>query len=93
MSLLEDVKLALRITGDDLDSEITDVIAACKMDLQLAGIILITDDDPLIKRAVILYAKANVGYDEDSDKYQRSYDALKMSLSLAGDYNDRGMKK
>lgn len=49
--------------------------------------------DPLIVRAVILYAKANFGFSEDSEKYQKAYDYLKCSLSLAGDYQCVGLTK
>ena len=86
--MLEDVKLALRITTAHFDSEIGTLIAACKLDLQLAGVMVIDESYPLIVRAVTLYAKANFGYDNpDSEKFQKSYDLLKCSLSLAGDYN------
>lgn len=43
--------------------------------------------NPLIERAVILYCKANYGFIEDAERFQRAYDALKCSLSLAGDYH------
>ncbi len=81
----------------------TALIAACKADLRLVGVQFTeaaapddtteeetpaeTAGDPLIERAIILYAKANFGYFEDSEKYQRAYDHLKCSLSLAGDYD------
>lgn len=84
---LRAVKLALRITNTAFDDEISAIISACKTDLKLAGVNNIKQDDPLIMRAITLYAKANFGYSEDSEKYQRSYDMLKCSLSLAGDYN------
>lgn len=86
--MLEEVKLALRITSVKLDSEVQGLIDACKRDLKLVGVQVIDENDPLIKRAVILYAKANFGYDNpESEKFQKSYDHLKCSLSLAGDYN------
>jgi hypothetical protein len=85
--ILDDVKTALRIKNTAYDSEITDLVAACKIDLGLAGIIKIDDTDAIIKRAIIIYCKANFGSNPDSEKYQRSYDMLKCSLALAGDYN------
>jgi hypothetical protein len=85
--MIEAVKLALRLTSPAFDDEITDLIEACKIDLQLAGIVKIKDSDPLIKRAVTLYAKAYFGFVEDGEKYKQSYDSLKISLCLAGDYN------
>jgi hypothetical protein len=87
VDLLEKVKLGLRLTADDLDGEIADVIAACKMDLQLAGIVHVSDDDPLIIRAATLYAKAHVGYDDNAERFQTAYDSLKLRLKLARRYN------
>lgn len=84
--MLEAVKLALRITTNAFDPELTDLIGACMLDLQLCGILRREDSDPLIRRAAILYCKANFGGDPDSEKYQNSYLLLKTSLGLAGDY-------
>ena len=44
------------------------------------------EDDPLIKRAVVLYCKAHFGADDNAGRYQQSYDMLKGSLMIAGDY-------
>lgn len=86
--LLDDVKLALRIKTTTLDTEINDLIEACKLDLNISGVVVINETDALIKRAVTVYCKANFGLDEkDSEKYQKSYDLLKEHLSLCSDYN------
>lgn len=86
--MLEKVKLSLRIKNFKLDDEITDLIEACKIDLSISGVRKIEETDPIIQRAIIIYCKANFGLDNtDSEKYQRSYDLLKQSLSLCGDYN------
>jgi hypothetical protein len=96
--MLDKVKAALRVKTTAFDVEIEGLIAACKADLRLVGINVPEDllpadgeiptaGDPLLERAVILYAKANFGYSDDSEKYQNAYDLLKCSLSLAGDYN------
>lgn len=86
--MLEKVKLSLRIKNNKLDDEITDLIEACKIDLSISGVRKIKDEDPIIQRAIIVYCKANFGLDnKDSEKYQKSYDLLKQSLSLCGDYN------
>jgi uncharacterized phage protein (predicted DNA packaging) len=85
--MLEAVKLALRIKTNAFDDDIEDLIAACKMDLNLSGVQSAgKEDDPLIRRAVILYAKANFGENPDSEKYVKSYKDLKIFLSLAGEY-------
>lgn len=87
-TLLTEVKEALRITTTRFDGEITTLILACKADLKLAGLSVLEATDPMIKRAIVLYSKANFGYDNpDSEKFQKSYDLLKMSLALASDYN------
>ena len=96
--MLDTVKAALRVKTTAFDGEIEGLIAACKADLRLVGINVPEDllpadgetptaGDPLLERAIILYAKANFGYSDDSEKYQKAYDLLKCSLSLAGDYN------
>ena len=86
--MLDNVKKALRITHSKFDDEIITMIEACKIDLKLAGVNKIDEDDALIQRAIIVYCKANFGFDNgDADRLQKSYDMLKQSLSLAGDYN------
>ena len=88
MALINDVKQALRITTNSLDTEVTDIIEAAKIDLRISGVAKIIDTDYLIKRAIIIYAKANFGLEnKDSEKYQKSYDLLKEHLALCGDYN------
>lgn len=88
MALLDDVKINLRIKTTAFDTaEIEPLILACKRDLGLAGVNVIEETDPLIKRAVFLYVKANFGSNPDSEKYLASYNMLKTSLALAGDYN------
>lgn len=84
--MLEAIKLALRIKSNAYDNEIMGLISACKADLRISGIIKVSEVDPLIQRAAILYCKANFGNDKDSQKFADAYNALKISLGLAGDY-------
>ena len=87
--MLQKIKLALRIKTNALDDEIYDLTEACKIDLSISGVRKIDEEDPIIIRAIILYCKANFGLDnKESEKYQKSYDLLKQSLSLCGDYNN-----
>lgn len=99
--MLDKVKNALRIKTNAFDDEVQGLIDACKADLRLVGVTVPADvppgegeqplpGDPLIIRAILLYAKANFGYSEDSEKYRAAYDYLKCSLSLAGDYHALG---
>lgn len=94
--MLDKVKLALRISGTAFDEEVYDLINAAIADLRLVGIIVTETqeegsptevDDPLLVRAIVLYAKAESGFFDDAERYRASYDYLKCSLSLAGDYN------
>ena len=90
--MIESVKGALRVTSNDplIIEEIEDLIESARLDLQISGVSkekANNDNDPLIKRAIIFYAKANYGLDNpDSDRFQDSYVMLKQHLSLAGDY-------
>ena len=87
--MLQDVKSSVRIINNKFDVELLDLIEAAKTDLLIAGVTKNDEDDPLIKRAIILYCKANFGLDnKDSEKYQNSYENLKEKLSLSGDYNN-----
>lgn len=91
MAILDDVKIALRVTNTAFDSEILDLIDAARQDLILSGVTTLKandDTDPLIKRAIITYCKANFGFDNpDADRLQKSYDMLKMHLALSTEYN------
>lgn len=90
--MIESVKGALRVTSNDplIIQEIEDLISSARMDLIQSGVsseIANKDDDPLIKRAIIIYAKAHYGLDNpNADRFQDSYIMLKQHLSLAGDY-------
>jgi len=88
--MLEDIKNTLRVSGNDLDTEIQDLIESAKADLVLSGVHQdkINDGNPLIKRAVILYCKANFGYDDPAiaDRFLASYNALKHHLTLSSEY-------
>lgn len=88
--MLEDVKAALRVNGDDLNLEIQDLIEAAKADLILSGVHKdkVIDTDPLIKRAVIIYCKAHFGYDDPktTERFEQSYISLKQHLTLSIEY-------
>lgn len=90
MAILDDAKLALRISNTAFDNEINDLISAARQDLTLSGILdtkANDDSDVLIKRAIIVYVKANFGFDNpDVEKLQQSYESLKISLALSTDY-------
>ena len=88
--MLEKVKLALRIKTDMLDDEINDTIEAALADLGIAGVIPMSDTDPLIVRAVITYCKLHIGNAPDYDRMKASYDEQKAQLQTATGYTDWG---
>lgn len=90
MSMLDKAKLALRISAINTayDTEVQDLIDASKMDLSLAGVMVIDEEDPLISRAICAYCKANFGWDNsDSEKLQNAFESIKNRLTMAADYN------
>ena len=88
--MLEEVRSALRIEGHEHDAEIQDLLDAARADLILSGVSpqkANSNDDPLIRRAIIVYCRAHFDYADDSaERLERSYEMLKSHLSLAEDY-------
>ena len=95
-TILNKVKLALRIVTDAFDSEIQDLIKACLLDLKIAGVNEYTIDsvtDALIIRAVCTYCKYHFGDAngvEESDRLKASYDEQKAQLQMATGYTNWG---
>ena len=95
--MLDKVKLALRLSGTALDGEVSDLINAAIADLRLGGINIPAEagsssktlGDPLLDRAVVLYAKAEFGFNDDAERYRNAYDYLKCALSLTADYTGK----
>lgn len=88
MAILDDVKLALRLTTQAYDSELTGLINAGVADLGVAGVTEDDTTDPLINRAVITYCKVNFGSPSDYDRLKASYDEQKAQLQTATGYTD-----
>lgn len=88
-ALTDTVKGSMRISSKSavVENDINNTIAAAKMDLKAAGVKKIDETDPLIIRAVTLYAKADMNYQNRGEQYRQSYELQKQSLCLAGDYN------
>lgn len=84
--LIDSVKGALRITTSDMDDDIKDLISAAKADLRISGVRVILDTDPLVIQAVKLYCKAHFGDNDNNNKFLNAYQALKISMSLAGEF-------
>lgn len=87
--MLDKVKLALRITTDAFDSEITGLIAAAGADLKMAGIKM-PETDPFVQQAIITYCRAHFGEPDQYDRLKASYDEQKAQMMVAGSYTEFG---
>ncbi len=88
------VRQYLRVSHEYFDGEISDLIGAARADLIMGGISpekVNDESDPLIKRAVVVYVKAEFGLDNaDAEKYKESYNMLKRHLMLSNEYISEG---
>jgi len=92
MALLDDVRAYLRIDATDtsFDGEIQDLIGAVQTELTDLGInpnLVSSATDPLIKKAITTYCKANFGYDTDNaEDFTSAYEKIKIYLMNSGTY-------
>lgn len=93
MALLDDVKIALRVSTDAYDSELTDLIESAKLDLGIAGVVIPEPMTTVVSTAVKTYCKLNFGTPNPSnyDYLKKSYDEQKAQLSNSSDYSDYSM--
>ena len=85
-TVLEKVRSALRIKHNNLDNELRDEIAACQIDLNLAGVEKTDPEDYLINEAIKLYCRAKHNFEGEGERYQKNYEKLKNALSLSSKY-------
>ena len=90
MAMLDDVKLALRLTTQAYDDELNGLINAGLADLGVAGVTEDDTTDPLINRAVITYCKVHFGSPADYDRLKAAYDEQKAQLVTCTGYTDWG---
>lgn len=95
MALIDDVKVACRVTSTAYNSELNGLIAAACADLGITDIkssLIETPENPLIVRAIITYCKMNFGF-LDVNQYARlkkSYDEQKSQMLMATNYTEWG---
>lgn len=98
LTLLEKVKLALRLKTSAFDSEIESLIESAKLDMGIAGIFNVDESDPLIVTAIITYCKLNFGTPYEDSNLRKSYygnlksayDEQKAQLGMATGYTKWG---
>ena len=91
MTILEAVKMALRITTNAYDGELNTYIKAAQADMAVAGITYEYSDsnpDELYQAAIITYTRARFGSPSDYDRLKACYDEQKAQLSQATGYTD-----
>jgi hypothetical protein len=86
--LLTSAKLALRITTNAYDSEITRLINASKLDLGVAGVEVPSTLDDLVTTACITYVKMQFGSPDEYERLKRSYDEQKAQMATCTGYTD-----
>ena len=90
MAMIDDVRMALRISTLSFDNELSDLIDAAKLDLGIAGVEVPSTIDAIVKKAIITYCKMSFGLPEDYEKLKASYDEQKAQLSNATNYTNWG---
>ncbi len=87
---LASVRHSVRLSSTAHDGELTDLINAARADLVLGGVLeekANDESDPLIKKAVTTYVKAEFGLDnEDADRLRASYREQRNGLTLSNSY-------
>lgn len=87
-TLLAAVKMALRLTTNNFDSEITGLISAAQLDMGVAGVELPATIDALVTTAIITYCRLHFGQPEDYERLKKSYDEQKAQLSTCTGYTN-----
>ena len=95
MAMIDDVRLALRLTTIVYDSELTGLMSAALADLGVAGVIVPAAPsdpyaDPLIHKAVITYCKKEFGSPADYDRLNAAYKEMKAQLATNTGHTDWG---
>ncbi len=88
--MLTKVKMALRLSTDAYDNELSVYIDAAKTDLGIAGVELPDTIDAICETAIITYCRLHFGTPDDYDRLKASYDEQKAQLRTATGYTDWG---
>ena len=88
--MLEKVKLAMAITTDAYDAELSDLIDAALLDLGIAGVEGIQNYDAMVQRAIITYCRMMFHSPADFDNLRWAYESLKGQMAIATGYTEWG---
>lgn len=87
-SLLVQAKLALRVSTEAFDQEISDLLDAALLDLGVAGVIIPAEITKLVQQACITYVRMHFGQPDDYDRLKKSYDEQKAQLATCTGYTE-----
>lgn len=85
-ALIYSAKMAGRITTDFYDVEVERLLNAAMLDLGVAGVVIPSEVDDLVRQAAITYFLMNFGVPENYDRLKASYDEQKAQLSMKTGY-------
>lgn len=85
-TIMEAVKMALRVMTDAFNDELDELILAALADIGIAGVTSQDTADPIIRRAVVTYCRIHFGEPDDYDRLKAAYDEQKAQLSMATGY-------
>ena len=85
-ALIYSAKTAGRITTDFYDVEVERLLNAAMLDLGVAGVVIPSEVDDLVRQAAITYFLMNFGTPENYDRLKASYDEQKAQLSMKTGY-------
>ena len=85
--MLEQIKLALRITHSALDDDIQRNIDSALLDLSRVGVNP-NPDNTLVIKACELYCKMQYDFDGKGEQFSVHYEKLRDSLSRAEEYRE-----
>lgn len=90
MALLDDVKMALRVTTTAYDNELNDLIESAKLDLGIAGVEIPETMPAVVSTAIKTYCKLNFGTPNPSnyEYLKKSYDEQKAQMGMSSEYSD-----
>lgn len=90
--MLDKVKMALALSIDSFDTELTDLISAAQLDLGIAGVELPDTLDAIAERAITSYCvyhfELEHGDGIKAERFKTAYDEQKAQLSMATGYTE-----
>ena len=86
MAMIDKVKMACRVKTDAYDEQFEDLIEAAKKDLGIAGVVIPSEMDGLVQRAICTFCMMSFGVPDDYEHLKASYDEQKAQMSMATGY-------